>query len=60
MLGSKLKKLLVSIIDGLVADAELQPFTIVAFKIGDDASLCAGQVCEKGLFAAFDYLLFEA
>ena len=55
-----MKKLLVSVIGGLVVDAGMQPLVIVVVKIVGDAGLRVGQVGEKGPLANFEYLRFEA
>jgi len=48
-----LKKLLVSVIGGLVFDAGMQPLVIVVIKIVGDTALRIRQVGEKGALADF-------
>jgi hypothetical protein len=55
-----LKKLLVSIVRGLIADAGVQALVIVVVKIVGHAGLRVGQVGKYGPLTAFQDLCFEA
>ena len=54
-----MKKLLVSAIGGVIADAGVQPVVIVVVKIVGDAGLRVGQVGKHGPLAEFEHLRFE-
>ena len=54
-----MKKLLVSVIGRLIADAGVQAFVIVVVKIIGDAGLRVGQVGKNGPLAPFEHLRFE-
>ena len=54
-----MKKLLVSGIRGLIADAGVQSLVIVAVRIVGAAGLCVGQVGKDWLVPEFKHLRFE-
>ena len=55
-----MKKLLVSMIRCLIADAGVQPLVIILIKIVGHAALRVSQIDKNGSFAQFEDLRFEA
>ena len=55
-----MKRLLVSVIGGLVVDTGVQPLVIVVVKIVGDTGLRVGQARKNGPLADFEHLRFEA
>ena len=55
-----MKKLVVSIIRSLIADAGVQSFVIIVVKIVGEAGLRVGLGGKNGPLAEFEHLRFEA